>query len=508
MPSSPPSTVRSSRTSHRSRRNESRPASGCRSGQQRPSLLHEPPDADDWTLSDIALEFAAACGYVLDDWQRWLVRWAFVRRRDGLWSARDYGIEVARQNGKNVVLEVIELCACLLFGDRLVTHSAQLTHTAAEHFRSLKDRIEGSDELLQHMPNTPNGGFQVANGKEQIEFRNGARVVFRARESKKSGRGPRPQRIVFDEALILEQYQLGSMAPGISAQQNPQILFASSPPYATSAVLHDLRKRALEPDPDGDRLFYAAWNNPPGTSPDDREAWYRVNPSLGYGRMTEVSLNANRKLLSAGEYVREHIGVPEPPLGDNSVWPAEVWRAVVDPAAEPSGRMVVAVDATPVVPGQAQVGSVAMAGGGVVALITDGAGARLPGRFDDLATEAIRLAQKFDCVVTLDPAGPANVIMPALADAGVEVLPVSGQALGAACGSFHSGVTNGLVKVRKHPDLDAAVVGASMKPTGDTWRWARRDLAVDVSPLVAVTLAWWAAQQAVEAPSDHFAIVL
>jgi hypothetical protein len=413
-------------------------------------------------------------------------------------------MEVPRQNGKNVVLEVIELCAAILFGDRLVTHSAQLLSTATEHFRFLKDRIEASDELLQHMPSTPNGGFTTANGKEQIEFRNGARILFRARESKKSGRGPRPQRIVFDEALILEQHQIGSMAPGISAQVNPQILFASSPPYSTSAVVHGLRARALKPD-GPDRLFYAAWNNPVGTSPDDRDAWYRVNPSLGYGRMTEISLNANRKLMSAGEYTREHIGVPEPPLGDNAVWPPEVWAAVLDADVEPSGPIVVGVDATPVVPGQTQCGSVAVAGGGVVALVTDERGLRLPVVFGDLAAEAIRLARKFSCSVALDPSGPAASIVPELERAGVEVFEVAGRAMGAACGALHSAVTGGSVRVRRHADLNAAVSGARTLPKGDVWVWARKDTSVDVSPLVAVTLAWWAASQAGAEPPKVFA---
>jgi hypothetical protein len=41
------------------------------------------------------------------------------------------------------------------------------------------------------------------------------------------------------------------------------------------------------------------------------------------------------------------------------------------------------------------------------------------------------------------------------------------------------------------PALDAAVAGAAKRPLGDSWAWARQGLSVDISPLVAVSLARW-----------------
>lgn len=468
--------------------------SECRRGQQRPSLLHEPPEPADWTLSDIAVEFAEACGYVLDDWQKWCVRWAFARQRNGLWAARDYGLEVARQNGKNIVLEVIELCATLLFGDRLVIHSAHRADTSADHFKSLKEHIESSDELMQHMPARANNGFITSNGKESIEFRNGARIEFKARQNG-SGRGKRPQRIVLDEALILEDQQIGSMAPGISAQRNAQLIFASSPPLSTSTVQHSLRARASNPQP-GDRLFYAAWNNPQDLDPDDPAGWYAANPSLGYGRMTEESLLANQRLMSSAEFVREHLGVPEPPAGDGGVWPVGTWESVVGGDASPGGRLFLAVDASPMEPGKAQTCAIAAAGGGAVELLEPRPS------MAELAERLVAAARLAGASVALDPGGPAGFVRPALEAAGVEILDVGGQKMGQACALFFDDVANGRPRVRRHPDLDRAVSGARTLQKSDAWVWARRHASADVSPLVAVTLAWWAAAQAV--PSDVF----
>jgi len=39
--------------------------------------------------------------------------------------------------------------------------------------------------------------------------------------------------------------------------------------------------------------------------------------------------------------------------------------------------------------------------------------------------------------------------------------------------------------------LASALAGAQKRPLGDAWAWARRIVSVDISPLVAGTLAKW-----------------
>jgi len=52
-------------------------------------------------------------------------------------------------------------------------------------------------------------------------------------------------------------------------------------------------------------------------------------------------------------------------------------------------------------------------------------------------------------------------------------------------------VVSRTVAVRSHSALTAAVMGASTRPSGDAWRWDRRDDTVDISPLCASTVALW-----------------
>jgi hypothetical protein len=63
-----------------------------------------------------------------------------------------------------------------------------------------------------------------------------------------------------------------------------------------------------------------------------------------------------------------------------------------------------------------------------------------------------------------------------------------------ACGSFLSAVMDGTVAHLAQPELDRAVANADKRPVGDGgWLWSRLRSSVDISPLYAVTLAFWAA---------------
>lgn len=459
--------------------------SALRRGSQQPTLLHEPPDATDWTISDLAVEWARSAGYELDEWQNWAVRWAFVRRADKLWAARDYGLEVPRQNGKNIVLEVIELVAVFALGEDLVIHSAHRTDVSHEHFLSLKAHIETTPELMEQMPNRPNNGFITANGKESIELANGNRILFKSRQSG-SGRGPRPKRLVFDEALILPTTAVGDMAPGMTAQRNAQILFASSPPKADSSMLHDLRKRATEND-GNDRLFYAAWNNPPETDLDDLNGWYRVNPSLGYGRMTEISLQANRRLMTLEDFIREHIGIPEPPLSDESNRPitderwSECQRAVSAIVNNDCWALTVSPDRK-----WASFGVAGRTADGKVHVETL---RREPGT-DWVLSYAVQAWTAKRIPLRVHKTGPEGAFIGPLREAGVDVVEVSTTELAQATGQFVDLANAGDLVHLGQLSLTKAVRGAEWRPGSDGASvWWQRGSAVEITPLVAVTVA-------------------
>jgi hypothetical protein len=456
-----------------------------RKGSQRPTLLHEPPGAADWRLSDIAVEWASVvAGYTLDPWQEWLVRWTFARRVDGLWAARDIGAEVCRQNGKNIWLEVVELVALCEFGDRLIIHSAHRADVSHEHFLSLKARIENTDDLMAMMPTwKPNNGFITTNGNESIEFATGARILFKAR-AKGSGRGPRPQKIVLDEALVLEDGQVGAMAPGLSAQRNAQILYASSAPKSDSPVLHRMRKRAMEPE-DGDRFFYAAWNNEPGIDVSDRDVWYRVNPSLGFGRMTEDSLMANRKTMAHEEFLREHLGVPEVPNDDDAVIDVDHWLSLKDESSTIASHHQLALD----VGFDRKWASFAAAGRRADGKAHIEIFHRQPGT-DWVVARAVEAYANSNLPVRILSGSPAASFIPLLAERNVPVEEVLPGDHARAVGQFLDAVENKELAHLGDPSLTSALSGAVLRASaGDASVWARKSSKVDISALVAATVA-------------------
>jgi hypothetical protein len=95
------------------------------------------------------------------------------------------------------------------------------------------------------------------------------------------------------------------------------------------------------------------------------------------------------------------------------------------------------------------------------------------------------------CAVVVDPTGPAGSLIAPLEAAGVEVVKATARDATQACGQLYDAVTEGTLRHLDQPMLNAALAGARRRDLGDAWAWARKGLSVDISPLVAVTLAAW-----------------
>jgi hypothetical protein len=91
----------------------------------------------------------------------------------------------------------------------------------------------------------------------------------------------------------------------------------------------------------------------------------------------------------------------------------------------------------------------------------------------------------------LYPASAAGSLLPALQERGIEPELVTGREMAQACGAFYEDVVE-RSKLRHlgQSALDRALKGAKQRELADAWAWHRRDSDTDISPLVAVTLAW------------------
>lgn len=467
------------------------------------------------------VDLADLAGLHLDPWQAWVMEQAHVPNRERQywnpyteryeyqWSAFEVGLVVSRQNGKGSCLEARELAGLFIFGERLIIHTAHKFDTAMEHMNRILELIESTPELDREVMRVARG-----NGKEGVELKNGQRLRFRARMGG-GGRGFTADCVVLDEAMDLDSIQVGAMLPTVSARPNPQIWVTGSAGTKSSTHFGRMRNRAMS-GRDANRLFWAEWSIDPCTdfcdntceahdAPDTIESYAKANPGLGI-RITVERIESERSAMDPDEFLRERLGVGDWPV-DGEEWRViseKSWGRCLDAESEPSTPLVLAVATSP----DRKYSCIAAAGanqdGRTHVEITSG--------FDPVedcvrydhrpgvqwvvpVIERMWQLLKPACVI-IDKRGPEMTFIDDLEAAGVKVICPTGMDYAQACGDFYSAVVprNGeqvsLAHLGQQP-LNAALAGADKRDLADTWAWSRKSSVVDISPLVATTLAAW-----------------
>jgi hypothetical protein len=461
-------------------------------GAQAPRISAVPPAAS--SAGTEAIELARLAGLDLDPWQEFVLDRALGERADGQWAAFEVGVVVPRQNGKGGILEARELAGLFLLGERLITHSAHQFDTSLEAFSRLLTLIEQTPDLERRVKRTSR-----SHGEEGIELKGGQRIRFRTR-TKGGGRGFSGDCVILDEAMVLPETALGALFPTLSARPNPQIWYTGTAVdqefQEHGVVLARVRERGLHGnDP---TLAYFEWSVD-CDSPDDLsqlvardpEAWADANPALGI-RITPDYIAAEQRALAHRTFAVERLGVGDWPSTDNvqQVIPLETWQQLADPASAIVGPISFSFDVTPD-RARAAISAAGRRGDGLphVEVIEHRRGTDwLP---DRLAT----LTQTHDTAgASCDGTGPAASLLPALQDRKVEVTTVTAKEHAQACGRFYDAVDQGGLRHLGTPEMDAAIQGAVKRSLGDAWAWSRKSSNVDISPLVASTLALWGSE--------------
>jgi hypothetical protein len=464
--------------------------------QPPPLLLRRPPNVATSAAVE-AIAFAEqACGIVLDDWQRWVVELALAERADGRWAAFEVGIVCPRQNGKNFILEVIQIACIYLFGDETLVHSAHKFDTSVEHFNRLKWLFENTPELSDLLLPSDQS-FVTSNGKEHIRFRTGQRILFKARY-RGSGRGFVGDKIFLDEAYDLPAQPMGAMIPTLSTRPMAQVYYTSSAPHEDSTVLHAVRKRAEQGELD-DRLFYVEWGNTADADENDFEAIRRANPGLGAGHISEDYIRQEIRTFSGDpglieEHRRERLGIPSPLLGSDELRPIslEQWARLKSDDDPPDDATVrLALDAPP----DRRSATFSVAGLRDDGLLFVGVREHLPtGKDmapikDRVVTQALYYSRGHGTPLILPPGSPAKAWKADLEAAGVELDEQTPAEYAEACGRMIDAVADGSLRHRDNPMMNAAVAGLESRATGDVESWSRRNSSSNIAPFVAATCA-------------------
>src|SRR5699024_4677857 len=152
-------------------------------GVQEPRISHYPKAA--WSDADDCADLASAYGLVPDEWQRNVLEAWMGRKSNGRWAAGRWGLAVPRQNGKNAILEMVELFFMAVLGLKIL-HTAHEVKTARKAVLRIASFFENERkypelaEIVEYIRRT--------NGPEASQLTDGGSIECIAR-SKGSGRG-------------------------------------------------------------------------------------------------------------------------------------------------------------------------------------------------------------------------------------------------------------------------------------------------------------------------------
>lgn len=467
-------------------------------GQQTPRVHVVPSYAS--SAGGEAIEVAEVAGLHLDPWQKLVLTDALGETPAGRWAAYRVGLEVARQNGKGGVLEARELAGLFAFGEKLIIHSAHEQATATEHFNRVLALMEGVPEFDRRILKPVRG-----KGQEAIHLRGGQRIFFKTRTGG-GGRGFTGDLVVFDEAMILPSSFMAALVPTMAARSmvgDPQLWFVGSAVDQQNPKLDGLEFARVRRDAlkcADDRLAYFGWSPPfdspdkvPATALDDPEVWAWGNPGMGI-RIGRGYIADERRALGAREFCVERLGVgdwPDPDLlAAGQVISDETWNGLVaTDASKPPGPVCFAFDVTP----DRAFAAIAVAGyradGRRQVQVIDHH--RGTGWVVDRLAELTDKHRTVKDGVRCDAKSPAASLLPDLDDRRVKVEPIGAAEHAQACGAFFDACDQDTLRHFAQEELDAAVKGAVKRSLAGAWAWDRNSSDVDISPLVACTLALW-----------------
>ena len=448
-------------------------------GAQVPRLRISPEGREE--LADTTIELAGLYGLDLDPWQQYVLRRGMrVEEDSDMWSASRVGLSVPRQNGKSALLVARELAALLLVPDeRLIIHSAHLVGTALEGFRNIKGLFENFDDLGKRVKR-----IREANGEQGIEMMDGTRLLFRAR-ARGNVRGMSPQLLILDEAQILPDDAWSAMLPSVSAQPNAQIWLTGTPPGPNDPGEVFGRVRGSATSGKDSRVAWLEWSVDGDIAVESRKLWAQSNPAMGF-RIDSEAVEDELNSMDEATFARERLGMwaSDKQL---AVIPGDVWAAREVDEVPDVPISAIGVD---MAPDAARV-SVAVGLKTDVGVHVELADITAASDSTDALIEWIVVRAKRRVPVLIDAMSPARLLIPILKSRKCKVIVMSGGEVIESTAGFFNAAKEGTMSHFGQEQVTESLAGARRKAIGDAggWKWDRKSMNVDLTPIMAVTNA-------------------
>ena len=442
-----------------------------------------------------------AIGVSFDPWQRELNRYILAKRSDGRYAAPQVALSIPRQVGKTWNVGALVFADSIINPGSTTVWTAQRFPVARETFDEMR-ALARSPLLARHIDSDD---ITTATGNECIPFRNGSRILFKARDSGVLRGFTKVRRLVLDEAQILTSQAMSDLAPTLTHGSNPQIIIMGTPPKPNDDgdVFRGIRDTALSGKSSG--LLYVEFSADAHADPDDLEQLAKANPSFPH-RTTPEKVALLRQLITDDEdYLREAFGIWSS-TAQRGVIPMGVWSERADKGSAPAERMAIGIEVAPDLE-RASVSVAGLRADGTwhVSLVERRPGADWVARYVRALVDANPGAIR---AVAVDEKSPSSLILDALRREGVRYMPPKPNELGQAHSRLLEGIVTGQVKHRDQPlmTIAASVAGKRNQADSGLWVFSRSSATADITPVQSAVLALWAAQhQRPKSPSGRAA---
>lgn len=218
----------------------------------------------------------------------------------------------------------------------------------AQHFSVIKDTFESLCAIVLRPEMSglvdPDHGISTAAGKEEIRFRNGSRIFFRARERGALRGVKKIALLVIDEAQHLSDSAMASMLPTQNRARNPR-------PSTWAPARAKGQRRSVHP-PQGQSARRPHPQHPlrrihrrPRRRPLDRDQWRKANPSYPSHTSDESIANLWEN-LTGDDFRREALGIWDEHALSQAI-DRRQWEEATIERRRPGGVMSFGIDMNP-----------------------------------------------------------------------------------------------------------------------------------------------------------------
>jgi hypothetical protein len=323
--------------------------------------------------------------------------------------------------------------------------------------------------------------------------------------------------VILDEAMFLNETFHWALLPTLSARSvtgNPQVWYTGS---AADELVHQhavvwarVRERGMVGnDP---ALAYFEWSahseevvKPEDVTLemlDDEGLWAAANPALGI-RISNEHVGHELRSMDSRGFAVERLGVGAWPRTDGlveSVISIEDWIALKQDDSKLGDEFCIAFDVSP----DRTKAAIAAAGRNQDGVLHVEIAEYLKGTGDVIQRLLEIDAEHYPDEIVCAAQSPAESLLEEAKEAGLKIRVVAISEHAQACGQLVDLVTDKELVHLGSAELATAVRGARTRPLGDAWAWSRKNSAVDISPLVAATLALSAAANSETDWEIHF----